>query len=51
MKLEIVWHNPMPPRAIKRRVELIAIDEFGALYSVIDLDRKTAFELIPGGAA
>jgi len=51
MTLEIVWRNPVPLRKMKNRVELIVVDEFGALYSAIDADGKTAFEVILGGAA
>ena len=51
MTLEIVWCNPAPPRKTQRRVELIVVDEFGALYSVTGTDPKTAFEVILGGVA
>ena len=49
MTLEIVWCNPAAPRKTQKRVELLVVEEFGALYSVIGADRKTAFELILGG--
>jgi hypothetical protein len=51
MKLEIVWRNPVPVRETKNRVELIVVDEFGALYSAVGADGATAFEVILGGAA
>ena len=51
MTLEIVWRNPAPPRKTQKRIELILVDVSGALYSVIGTDRKTAYELILGGAA
>jgi hypothetical protein len=51
MTFEIVWHNPAPSRAMQSRLELIVVDEFGALYAVIGTDRSTTFELILGGAA
>ena len=51
MHLEIVWRNPAPPQKAKRRLELLVVDEFGALYSVTCTDQRTAFEVILGGAA
>jgi hypothetical protein len=51
MALEIVWRNPVPPRKTEQEVELIVVDEFGALYNVICMDRKTSLEVILGGAA
>jgi hypothetical protein len=34
MKLEIVWRNPIPPAKGEKRVEPVAVDEFGAVYAV-----------------
>jgi hypothetical protein len=51
MTLEIIWRNPTPPRKTQKRIELLVVDVFGALYSVIGTDRNTAFELILGGVA
>jgi len=51
MTLEIVWGNPRPPRRTPKRVELLVVDEFGALYSVTFANGKTAFEVVLGGAA
>jgi len=49
--LTIVWRNPIPPEKRERRVEPVAVDEFGAVYAVHTADRTTAFEVILGGAA
>jgi len=51
MALEIVWRNPIPPAKRKRRVEPVAVDEFGAVYAVHTADKTATFELILGGAA
>jgi hypothetical protein len=51
MALEIVWRNPVLPRKTHSQVELIVLDESGALYAVICADRKLTFEVIPGKAA
>jgi hypothetical protein len=51
MALEIVWRNPIPPAKGERRVEPVAVDEFGAVYAVRTADMTAAFELILGGAA
>ena len=51
MTLEIVWRNPTPPAKRERRVEPVAVDEFGAVYAVHTADRTAAFEVILGGAA
>ena len=49
MALEIVWRNPIPPAKTERRVEPVAMDEFGAVYAVRTADETAAFELILGG--
>jgi len=51
MALTIVWRNPIPPEKRERRVEPVAVDEFGAVYAVCTADKTAAFELILGGAA
>lgn len=51
MALKIVWRNPIPPAKRERRVEPVAVDEFGAVYAVQTADRTAAFEVILGGAA
>ena len=51
MALEIVWRNPIPPVKTERRVESVAVDEFGAVYAVRTADETAAFEVILGGAA
>jgi hypothetical protein len=51
MKLEIVWRNPIPPAKGEKRVEPVAVDEFGAVYAVRTADKTAAFELILGGDA
>ena len=51
MTLEIVWRNPTPPAKRERRVEPVAVDEFGAVYAVHTAERTTAFEVFLGGAA
>jgi hypothetical protein len=51
MELEIVWRNPIPPAKRERRVEPVAVDEFGAVYAVRTAGTTAAFELILGGAA
>ena len=51
MTLEIVWRNPIPPAKGEKRVEPVAVDEFGAVYVVHTADRTAAFEVILGGAA
>ncbi len=49
MALEIVWRNPVPPAKTERRVEPVAVDEFGAVYAVRSADDTAAFELVLGG--
>ena len=49
MALEIVWRNPIPPAKTERRVEPVAVDEFGAVYAVRTADETAAFELVLGG--
>jgi hypothetical protein len=51
MALTIGWRNPIPPAKRERRVEPVAVDEFGAVYAVHTADRTADFEVIPGGAA
>ena len=51
MALTIVWRNPIPPEKRERRVEPVAMDEFGAVYAVHTADRTAAFEVILGSAA
>jgi hypothetical protein len=51
MTLEIVWRNPIRPARAERRIESVAVDEFGAMYAIRTADETTAFELILGGAA
>ena len=51
MTLEIVWRNPIPPAKAEARVESVAVDELGAVYTVRTADQIAAFELILGGAA
>ena len=46
MTLEIVWRNPIPPAKGEKRVEPVAVDEFGAVYAVHTADKTAAFELI-----
>jgi len=51
LELKIVWRNLNPPMESERRVEAIAIAEFGALYGVRIANTIAAFEVILGGAA
>jgi hypothetical protein len=51
MALEIVWRNPIPPAKSEKRVEPLAVDEFGAVYAVRTAEQIAAFEVILGGAA
>lgn len=51
MALEIVWRNPLPPAKTESRVERVALDDFGAVYTVWSPDATEEFELILGGAA
>jgi hypothetical protein len=51
MALKIVWRNPIPPAKRERRVEPVAVDEFGAMCAVRTADKTAAFDLIFGGAA
>ena len=51
MALEIVWRNPIPPAKTERRVEPVAVDEFGAVYAVRTADETAAFELMGGGVS
>ena len=51
MDLKIVWRNPIPPAKRERRVEPVAVDEFGTVYAVHTADKTAAFEVILGGAA
>jgi len=38
MELEIVWRNPLPLASIERTLHKISSDEFGAVYSITNLD-------------
>ena len=51
MALEIFWRNPIPPEKTEWRVELVAVDDFGAVYAVRTAEETAAFEVILGGAA
>jgi hypothetical protein len=51
MALEIVWHNPIPPSKIERRIEPLEVDECASLYAVRTAGKIVAFEVILGGAA
>jgi hypothetical protein len=51
MALEIVWRNPIPPAKTERRVESLAVNDFGAVYAVRTAEETAAFEVILGGAA
>jgi hypothetical protein len=49
--LKIVWRNPVSVPAGGRRVERLAIDDYGAIYAVHRLTETTVFELILRRAA
>jgi len=51
MKLQIVWRNPLPPRAMKLRVRQIVADAYGALYEVRSAHDVKVFEMLERGAA
>jgi len=50
MKLEIVWRNPMPPRALKLLVRQIIADAYGALYEVRSANDVKVFEILERAA-
>jgi hypothetical protein len=50
MKLEIVWRNPMPPRAMKLLVRQIIADAYGALYEVRSANDVKVFEILERAA-
>ena len=50
MSLEIVWRNPAPPTKSERRVEPVAVDEFGGVYAVRTEDETATFEVILGAS-
>lgn len=51
MTLEIVWRNPSSRPAVKRQIEQIVADDFGAVYAVRSAEETTVFELILRSAA
>ena len=51
MAPEVAWRNPVPPAKTESRVQRVALDDFGAVYSVCSPDATEEFELILGGAA
>jgi len=51
MKLQIVWRNPLPPRATKLLVRQIVADAYGALYEIRSAQDVKLFELLARGAA
>ena len=51
MALEIVWRNPLPLAKAEHKLQRIRKDQFGAVYTVTDLDLMQEFELIPGNVA
>jgi hypothetical protein len=50
VSLEIVWRNPAPPTKSERRVEPVAVDDFGGMYAVRAEDETATFELILGAS-
>ena len=51
MDLKIVWRNPLPLIRIKRTLQQIGKDEFGAVYSVTGPDLTQQYEVILGEVA
>lgn len=51
MEMKIVWRNPLPLIRIKRTLQRIRRDQFGAVYAVSALDLRQEFEVLQGEAA
>ena len=50
MSSEIVWRNPAPPTKSERRVEPVAVDDFGGVYAIRTEDETATFEVILGAS-